>query len=753
MIDLQHTLIVEGAGKKFVAYRDYEDDNLWYIEPTPRLASLSVNGAPTPQFSMVAVKKNEGIVGGTCAFVVEVSHSQEQVDALKAKIGEDIQIGEFDWVDADAFFTFVFDVGEEMVTVESTPTLQGDNQATLVIQLPNGDAVRYFESVFGPQGGATTPFNVDYDLDVLATMDAVDVTVTYDSSMAVAYEKQVDVTKNVWGTETGRKVTIREHIQQSDAGKTEVTWRISDPSEEMRQRIDDWAWLTLEGLVSKAVNDALAALGEKHSDDFSMSSTASFKREYSENQVVEWAFSRTAQLPAFSAEDWAKHYTVVDDRRLTVGFTVGKLDASFIDEVIVTVDYPTAQTDNSHSFTPQNGGTWLFDADGAFSGPDFDPNYKYKFEVIFAGSAQEPYTSDWFDSADTLVRIPASDFGLQVANFVGGNIDFEQVDYVLLDFFFRTPGDLDNRSEQIRITDNTTPHAIQSKTFLPSGNEYSYQLTYVMEDGNRFHVAPVHGFGANNTEFVTINSPFRPVSYDVAALNIQGTDCIERVQLNGTYDDVENELNQNNQWNQGVQCDAGYTELDSWDISVVDNPNAATVTLDGFLIYKNTGQQRIQKTVIQTRFFNLQSDQVPYTVTVDPRRVDWTTVDEVQVNLWRLKNLLAGDDQASILAAEQDKTDNYSMPFLQGLDGTGNPIATPEQYYTFNRPSSGTSQYFLEARYFHKTGKDTWWDQGPDDTRLVTLPSDVSSSIRHIVLVEVDEPEPRQALKSAEAEH
>jgi len=709
--------------KEVTVYQDDEDSNMWYIVPEPRLAQTIVNGQSVAELALVQYKTQEG-AAGTCSFTAELTVSPEALEAVYQNLGRDIALGQLDWQMAEAYFYYQVSGEEKVLNV--TPSLAGTNRSAFVITLETQEEVNTFKNAFGPDGGAVSPFRVDFDVTALARLQAVNATVTYNSQLAFEYEKEVDIDKNIWGKETSRRETIKQQLQQSDAGEVELTWGIRNPSGELQQRVNDWAWVTLESLVNKAVDDAMRSIGDQNADEFSLSATASFERTYTENQVIAWAFTPTSFLPKFNAEQWKLHYSEVDNRRLIVDFNIlDDLEANGIDSVQIDVDYDGVT--NSHVFTPGDPSSWTLNVDGDVSGGSFDPSYEYRYTVKFTDEPTKTFTSDPIPSTDTQVVLPVAALGIQKATFQGYNVDFDQVDFVLIDFYFATPGDQPNTVLQQKMTDNTSEILFESRTFLPSANEYNYALTYVMKNRVRYRVEPIPAFVPQNRETVEIESPFQSRTFTVAVLNLGGEKIIQ-VQLEGTYDDNTNDINDAQLWNFPPDPSLAYQESTPWDLTVVGNPNGSSVRYNGFLITSSGDQRPVSNVYVQQKpFLNLSARDENFSVVIEPSQVQWAEnqIQMVKVDMYRIK----GDPTEELVAASEDRTQLETFVFRPTVDENGQVTtdAIPVQYYNFTYPVGGPGVYFYRATYYYADGTARDVPQTGDDSQRVVLPSNATS--------------------------
>lgn len=755
MINIQKTRVIlyDGDRRSVTVYNDFDDPKKWYIVPEPRFAVLDVKGVKVPACALTEYKTNKG-TRGTCSFTVELGVSPEALDAVRRALGNDIILAQFDWVSAQAFF--VYQTGGKQQQLNTTASSYATQQAAFVIDLPNTDAVNTFKSAFGPGPGSASPFRIDYQLMALSKLPAVVATVTYSASTAVEYQRTVQVDRNVWGHETGRRAEIREQLKKSDAGDVNLDWGVTQPSEELRQRVENWAWTTLEGLVSNAMDEAVRRLGEQNADQFSLTSVSNFTRTYSENQVIEWAITPSAPLPRFSAEEWAMVYRQVDNRNLAVAFTIiaGDLETAKITSVELTVTYPTKKTGNTFTFLPNGASTFTFLADGDMSGGDFNPNYSYQYTVTYAEPGKR-YVSPEIPSDATQVRLPVAELGVQTARFIGSNLDFKtDVDFVLIDFFFHTPGNLPNTVEQRKMIDNATEIAIPSRTYLPSANEFSYQLTYVMKDKNQFAVAPQLVFAPQNRELNVVTSPFVSRNVEIVVQNFEEETpvppVITGIKAVANFRDPLNPVGTlQNGWDFKIPAEEKeYFEGGDWTFDAVNNPAGSFIEYNGTIIYKGKPARRFEKIAVSGEgSLFIDNTSVPFSVEVNPINIKWDEspqLDSVQVDMFlSASQMLLGEKRALFRIGDTgqdfaettgDETNRVSLIFLPGAEiGGGQRRPTASQYYTFQRLLSRPVQYYYVVAYRYHDGTTKWTKQTASDNRVLVLEPRGESLTRHIL--------------------
>ena len=482
-------------------YGDSDNSNLKYIVPTPVFAETADG---VPEFSLLEFKTDLGITG-TCSFIVELVIPPIALEVVLAKY-PNAEIGQFDWLAAQSYF--IYKVYGREYALNAVPARYDRLRAAFVIDLPDQVWVDTFKAAFGP-GLSSSPFRLEYNTSAWTNLPAVTVLVKYNSQIAFDYQKTTQIDKNVWGNEISRRSTIKELLQNSDCGTVDIQWH-SVPPPGLEQQVNDWAWVTLETLVQKAVDDAIRFVGEKNADQINMSATSSFERRFTQNQIIEFAAVPKAMLPAFDEATWTKVYKQGDLRKLSCTFTLmDDIAKAAIRSVQVTVGYPGA-IENTHIFDAKNLSPWKYSTDGT---RPFNPEFTYKYKVTYAGG--EEFESLPIPSTQSSIVLNLAELGIQRATFIASNLDFDNsIDFVVVDFFYNMPNG-QNKHEQFQLQKNLQPYLISSRTFLPSTNEYTYQLTYVMKDGKTLVASPTKNFPPQNNNDVVIITPFEMAQFNL----------------------------------------------------------------------------------------------------------------------------------------------------------------------------------------------------------------------------------------------
>jgi hypothetical protein len=737
MINIQNSQIVYyGKSQQTTVFGDYDDPNKYYIVPEPRVVHMG----GVPQFSLVRYEKTDGKVAGRCSFDVELYVPGEARIAAQQQIGQTVNWGQFDWVGVETYF--IYDVLGESRMQPGSASMYGSNRSTFLIDLASDEEVETFIGAFKGTDGGVSPFRVEYDATVLTTLPAVTATVNYVAQIAIDYETQYETEEDMWGNTSYIAVGVKQNLQQSGAGKVDIEWAGTPPSQETQQFVRDWGMVTLEKLVTDSLTTAMQMSGGRNP----VALGGDFTRVYTENQIVEWTFITNNPLPKYGEEDWKQVFTIVDSRELVINFgLLGELTkpdgGAVLERVDVTVDYPTRTTGNTFSLRPQDGSSFVYKAPGYFPGGVFAPDYRYKYKVIYTSGA--PYESDFIDAKDTSIAILPSELGIRQVTFVGSSIPFQgdsrftsgnatTVTGLTIDFFFQRPAGEPNIVQSKTMTKNGTDGKVvfDSLFNLPLNNTYTYRLTYQMSDGSIYVVAPTDSFGTQSKDLVMVLNPFQEQTFTIRAMvpkTSGGTPNIQYVYLDADYIDkgYQTSPSYTFDWDLSETGSKGTVETaykpktgPKWSFLGISNPEGAYFKLNGDITYDD-GNFSVNNLKVQALRSQILLDprEETYSVTVDGRNIDWGLIKAIRVTL------LQGDIDPESLTLKKwltnrrtpnapavlNVTNSYEYPLLQAVDTS---IQEEYRYFLINRPRDEKSiVFYYTAQYIYADGTVKTIDQ------------------------------------------
>lgn len=722
MINIQNAFqVTYGDGKYVTVYRDFDDPNLLFIVPIPRLAMQTVEGRALPAFALTEYKNNTG-AAGSLTFAVELAIDPEARAAVIAR-EPSAQIGQFKWGDTQVYLAY--SLGEKALSASVTPSNYGGNVATFSLTLASAEEVNVVKKVFNPGHAGVTTFGITYQVSTLAQLRGVEATVTYDPKQAAEYEKKWEVTgTDCWGNATAYRSVIEQQLDLSDSGKVEIEWFVQ-PDPEFEQRVNDWAYTTLEHLVQNAVDTVTRQLASASADKFTVKLLGTLTRTYDENEVVDWLITPSAYLPSFSPEEWKHHYSFVDNRQCIVTATALR-DLADAKVRALTVNVKYGDDVWTFPFDKKSPTSQKKEFAGRFDRGKFVSTFSYSYVVDFEEGP--PYKSGEIQTDNPVIEIDLNLLGTQIATFHGSNIRFvgksgkgPAVDFVLVDFVYLPGGDNPMVTQQQKLRANEDMLTFKSALRMPVDASYRYALTYIMEDGAPIVCSPVPVFPPSNRQDVTLFSGVTDSSVTVSVVEDKQF-FIHGYLLSARYEDTQNP---------GFsEAHTFYVKPDptrekvpddqTWEYFGTRNSAGSTITFDGQLYVKDEKGKRWtvrmdNVAIAATADFNvlLLSNAIPYTVRFDPTLVDWETVELVQIDAYRLDPAPPGITPGS------GKTDVYSMTF-QKMEGIK---IVPDGVYTFSvAPDDKSPSFHFSGTYYMKDGTQRTIESADMRGQYVVLP-------------------------------
>lgn len=767
MLDIRNAKIIryDSSLKQVTAYPGFGEDEKWYLIPEPLFSRQILDGVGIPKFTLIEYTVQSGDVMATCTFSVRLSVTPAALTAAQSEL-PGVEFGKLDWISTDVFATFSI-AGVEYY-FNAQPSLANENEATFIINLDSAELVNFFITSFGPDAPTLSPLLISYDVTSLAKLDAVEATVSFNAEKALEYEKSTQTTKNMWGSVTSRTETIRKNLKASDAGTTDIDYKITNPSDEFKLRVENWAFKTLEGLVDQATEDAVRCLGLNNTDKMSAQYVVSFSRSYKEKQTIEWVISPQNLLLANEISDnWDLHHTKSDFRKLIVNFSMlGELATAKVETVDLTVNYQDVI--KSHTFTGKSQEDWTFEVDGRKKGGIFDPQFTYEFVVTLKDG--QSFSSENVSTEETKISISLSDLGTIKVNFIGETLDFEKIEKVGIDFIFTTPKGAPNVKKYKEITSKDPNHTFSSDIALQAKNfEYSYRYTYYVylndekTTTKRYSIAAIVNQGGKTKNSVIIPNPIQEVSYNIVVQNPDSADTaieqderrkIVNVNLRASYDDNINEFSDN----QNIHYDAKKEPFYTFQLKTVENSNGAYVLLNGFLTLTENQMLPVSNVYLTGRntFIPFHPDKRNFSVKFDPALVNWKAVIRVDLNAFTIRP----GTPAPVLGTfpPDDRVKDYisSLTFeTMPEDEDDFRPNTPAQYFNFQYDEGTQPAYYYEITYFHQGDiANSYVEEASSDISTVTLPKDATGTTPTLLSVQVDtsrEPHLQKAAASNQA--
>ena len=760
MINIRNSQIVtyDNGNKNITVYFDFDDSlKKYYIVPIPHL--VKATNSDVAAFSLTKYKSNKGGINGVCTFDVELYVPQDALNAVKDALqregkGEYIQ-GQFDWVSVNTFFKYILNGEEEIIN--AVPSMYGQNRVSFVVLLKKDEDVTTFINAFHNGLGSVSPFSIQYDMTSLTKLVGIRASVGYNASIAIEWQRTYRTEKDTWGNTKTVLAEVKKNLKQSGAGSVLID-PVEPVSDETKARVQDWAWTTLEKMVSDSVAVANAAATSQDP----VQSTGSFTQNYQENEVIEWSVNSSDNLPMFDNSTWNKVYHEVDLRQLVVNFNlIGSLVSDLKDgvkKVDITVFYPSVAPRTEELYPTTDKNNFTYQVPGNFNGDDFNPYYEYKYKIYFKDSKVHPYESESIKSDLTIVSITPALLGIQSIAFTATNVPFTTeipkfiskagvtVERLIIDFYFNRPEGVANKTEQKEIKSNDEVITFDSYYMLPIENSYVYKLTYIMSDRTQLVIDPVRNFGADNGNTVLINFPLQDITFSLYARK-DGKELLEVVILDAEYIDTQNSkiklFKSFEPWEVDFKSKTFITDPEKWNFRAIKNPDGAYYRLNGTLLYKDY-EVDINDYFIQANqsSFTVFTDREQASLLIDWNKVNWGSVANVEITLFQTENgIISNDRILKVLhpnklesLADPKEVNKQSYPLLF-TESTSKPRLI---YNVTRKPEDPKFEYWMGITYNQKDGTKLYLDEIKMDELLYTLPPNGNSPKAQVAFVTLD---------------
>jgi len=495
----------DATGYTWVFYGDNLKKNEFYILPKPNFV-YDLNGNPI--LKLVTYNTDDPLTNGSGFFhcQVELTVPAEIRAAIMTEIpkqypdaGANVVLNVLDY-DPGAVAVLSLNDGSGPLEFKAPASEFGANTASFTVDL-TAKMMDTVKKILATPGGG---FNIKYAMSVPASLQGVNATLSFDSS--IAYQYQVTHPQHhTWGSDTPR--SVQQYITDSQSSKVDIKWGIKNPPQKMVDNVSNWANQTLQALITAKVNQALAITKMQSDDSFNISNVSSFTNTYTENQVISWWLYPQASLPSLAdlQIDVASFCSTVETRQETITIyahlpfskdsqnapNVPKKDSKpvLLDKVVVTVGYPGLNQAEA-TFTFTENGSHLFTA-------PFDPSHGDAFDLeytaTFLGQPGQ-VTGKVTDIKQGQYSLIVESVGILTVTFdahqaymASGqdnpleevNIDFHYVDGMGL-------GDPISQSATIRKEQQPQQAEITSFIGYPINSPYTYTVTYVYNSGLRY---------------------------------------------------------------------------------------------------------------------------------------------------------------------------------------------------------------------------------------------------------------------------
>ncbi len=506
MLDItRKATYTDGDGTGWDYYGDDDDPSTFYVLARPQF--VAAGGQPSIQ---VTEYTSDGPDDGS-GFVrldVELGVPSEVSDAIEAAIP-----GAFPGAKAPLVLTtpdyqaggsayLTLGSATAATTYRAPASSFGSDVATFEMSL-TATQLQTLVGALSTRGGALP---VTYQVTVPARLPAVTATLSFDSSLAYAYQV-TQPSYDSWGEETSPG-SVKQVLEDSDSSKVTITWGTADPVADLRQAVADWANDTLADLVTAEVAKVLAVQGHQGNRSFKISEVSSFTTAYAEDMVVDWILAPTATLPSLASMglDVADFTSTVDERlqqmtvsalvpfgteALAAGSESGSGAVPAVSQLAVTVAYPGLD-ESEATFVFTDAASHTFAAPYSESaGPAWSLDYRVTFadptiaavEASVASMTTGAYAIDLpeighlrvaFDAQQAFATETTKPTSIEVTLTMGPD---EQ-------------GEVTREVASVAAAADPQVAHVRIQRPVPLESTYAYQVTYLYEGGVTY-TAPV----------------------------------------------------------------------------------------------------------------------------------------------------------------------------------------------------------------------------------------------------------------------
>ncbi len=601
-------------------YKDEKSPKTFYLLANQPRFRLDERGIPVFKFLKykTPIERQGGKKGGGFViFDVEFAVADDVLPKVKTELqkrvdnlpringrAQEAEIGTMYFKRGAASVAFLDSQGAlvEKIQNPGSPSLYGRYITPITMEL-SPDGAEVAQAALQGLGGAV---QVSYDLFTDVKLPPLHVSIWFNANKFMSFTQEIDVEDRFW-SEDDYTETVREQFSASEAGDVKI-----DPGSvtdrKIIDQVTDWAWRTLEdGVKRMAVGDIapVSEAGRKAPENYenvkrnmSVSKFASFSREFTQGNVMEWNPAPRGTLPNITnlaGKDgkpllWKDFYAEVDTdsdffKQLAVSMRV---NADFeklpLHSVEVHIDYPK-----------KDGGKQI--KEYVFTKPDdiakFESylenkswKYKYSYEVNYKGASKK-YSSPTFETEEGSLVINVDDTGILTVDMVSGDLDFDQVRAAQVTISYEDKANGVETIEQQFTIDKEHPEArFQKIIFQPMRNPYKYKVKYLMKDGKEFQIDWTNG----HSNPLIVNDPWSATK--TVGIRASGNlkEDIQTIFLDVTYTDEANKYTQTKSF--ALSEDESFVD---WAFPVI-NEAGGKLVYSGTIKYRNGTEEEIKET-------------------------------------------------------------------------------------------------------------------------------------------------------------
>lgn len=722
MLQIDKVQVIDGV----TIYGDDSSETTFYIVPdVPR---FRINDNLLPSFSfykyrMPIDREDNSKGGGFLVCDVELSLPPEKQEVIKQKLQEQInqdyanstveppkvEIGNITYTRGSAKLN-IENISEkfvESVFNPGKPSLYGRNLTPFTVELTDVGAT-FFEQALQNKGGFV---QVSYDLYCPVKLPPIEARIWFNATKFQSFvqdftkrETSAGAFSTVWrwlfgGTNRSRteiNETTREYASQHQWGGVEIDFKDWTASDDVKQRVRDWAMNSLAEAVKASSEDKLTPYTEEQKKipnnvtDFhrrmSQFKFTNVNQQYRESQAVEWNLAPQGMLePIVNLKDkdgnflkWEDFSTTVDldDPFFKTLEVPIRVNADFKELPILSVD---VQCEYKQGNTYQSKPFSFTSADTLEKFKSFTENnvwtYKYWYQVNYRGKSQA-FKSPEIETKDKFLTINVGDTGILAVDILPGDLNWSQVNRAQVQVTYGATANGIPIERQYVLDPNNTKHSLREVVFVPVTEPYRYKVKYFMADGKEYEVSE----HSSRSPYLFVNDPFNAMrTVSLRAAGDLDTD-IQTIFLDVHYEDAANQYTKSTT----VALSRSNPFFD-WTFPAIDD-------LGGTITYKGTIQLK-----------NNQVETIPETTTTDTtimvgRKIEEMMTVKVLPNLLDFSQL----DLAIVSLAYVDAANNVNARTELTFDAS----SRSPQTWVLPLKNRNANQYQWGAAFYMKDGSE-----------------------------------------------
>jgi hypothetical protein len=550
MLKIDDVQTIEGVQ----VYGD-EDPNKFYLVPDVPRFRMNDNGRPSFSFykyRMPIERADQTKGGGFLICDVEFSVPEAKKQLIVKKLQEqvnqryagsnvkppEVEIGSITYTKGTAKLNIesISDKFVETVFNPGKPSLYGRNITPFTVELTDLGAT-FFEQALQNKGGFV---QVVYDMYCAVKLPPIEAHIWFNSSKFASFvedftkrEESQGAFSSIWkwffgGSNRNRTIinkTVSEYASQYQWGGVDIDFRDFKATEDVKQKIRDWAMNTLAEAIKASNEDKLQPFTEEQKKvpdnvtDFhlrlSQYKFSNVDQRYKESQAVEWNMAPQGMLePITTLLDkdgqplkWSDYATTVDldDPFFKTLEVPIRVNADFkdlpLDSVEVHLDYKEGSVHQIQEFS-FNSPDKLEKFKSFIENAKWD--YKYWYQVNYKNESRA-YKSQEIPTDEKFLTINVGETGILAIDVLPGDINWSQVSQVQVKINYDASEGGVGQIERAYLLDKANPKAtLREVVFAPVKQPYKYIIKYFMADGKEYQVTEA----SSRSPQLYLNDPF-----------------------------------------------------------------------------------------------------------------------------------------------------------------------------------------------------------------------------------------------------